>query len=216
VIVALTAVVVGAVGAALIRLLAVSLAPGPVTVTILRSVIDAVLLGAATAVAFNHAPSIAAGMAGVVALAATMIATHIDQVYRVIPNRLTYRLPFVLAALTAFGMALDGTADGVLLAGGLAVLAPVVLYSISAVYARYTGQNGFGMGDLKLVPSLTFAAALWGSVAVAAYAYATFLTAAFVSSVLLVTGRANRSSKLAFAPFFLVGMSVAVIAWPLL
>ncbi|MEX2533824.1 MAG: prepilin peptidase [Nitriliruptoraceae bacterium] len=212
---AIVAIGVGFVGAVFARTIAVRIAPGPLTLGARHVAFDTLLISAAVVTAVTHAPSITAGAGGISALVAAQIAAHIDQTYRVIPNALTYRMPIVFAVVTAVGVSIQRSVDGMLLAVTLAVIAPLLLYSISAVYARFTGLDGFGMGDLKLVGSTTFGVALWGSDAAVVYAYATFLSAALMSSMLLVTGRASRSSRVAFAPYFVVGVATGVILWPL-
>lgn len=212
----LVAFVVGIAAAWFTRLVAIRIAKGPLALAGRHLLIDTLLIATAVWVAASHAPSVAAGVGGVAALMATQIAAHVDRAYRVIPNALTYRLPFVLAGLTAVSVAIDRTVSGVWLALVFALIAPVLLYSISAVYARFTGLHGFGMGDIKLVISVTFGVGLWGSQAVVVYAYATFVSAALISSLLLVTGRASRSTRVAFAPFFVVGVATAVGLLPLL
>lgn len=211
---AIVAVCVGLVGAVLARTVALRIAPGPLTLSARHVVIDTLVLAAAVVAAANYAPSITAGAGGISALVAAQIAAHVDQTYRVIPNALTYRMPIVFAVVTAVSVSIERSVEGVILAVILAFLAPFLLYSISAVYARFTGLHGFGMGDIKLVVSTTYGVALWGSDAAVVYAYATFLSAALVSSVLLVTGQASRTSRVAFAPYFVVGVATGVILWP--
>jgi leader peptidase (prepilin peptidase)/N-methyltransferase len=210
------AVLAAIIGALVSQRVAQNIAPDTLTVRRLPAVGDGLLVGAAVIVAAFHAPSVAAATAGIAALIAAQIATHVDRVYRVIPNRLTYRMPAVLLVVTAAsGLYEKAIPPHLLLALGLGVGAPLLLFSLSAVYRRYTGLDGFGMGDIKLAVSLTYAVALWGPTFVAVYAYATFLTAALVSSVLLVTGRATRQSRVAFAPYFLAGMVIGIIIYPL-
>lgn len=204
----------GLLGGFLVRVTAHRITPKPLTIGRTLTAVDMGLIAVASAVACNFAPSVAAGICGVTVLGASQVAAHVDRAYRVIPNALTYRLPGVLAAITAASVSIDRNTSGLWLAVVLAVGAPLLLYSISLVYARFTGLHGFGMGDIKLVVSLTFGVALWGSDAAVVYAYATFVSAALVSSVLLVTGRASRTTRVAFAPYFVVGVATSVILLP--
>jgi len=211
---ALVAVCAGVVGAVLARAVAIRIAPGPLALGTRHAVIDTLVLACAVVAAVNYAPTVTAGAGGVTVLVAAQIAAHVDRTYRVIPNALTYRMPLVLAAVSLLGVAIERNVAGLGIAVILAVIAPVLLYSISAVYARFTGLHGFGMGDIKLVVSLTFGVALWGIEAAVVYAYATFLSAALISSMLLVAGRASRTTRVAFAPYFVVGVATAVILLP--
>ena len=207
---------VGAAGAlgVLLRPLTVILAPVKMTLKPWATLRDTTVLGAAlvTSLLTNQTPIVVA--ATVAALCAVLVATHIDVACRRIPNRLTGGFAVVMAALTGVHVVMAEPYDRILVALFISVFAPVLLFSLSAVYARYTGMAGFGMGDIKLAGPLTYAVAFGGTAPVAVYAYTTFLAAAVMSGFLLLSGRAQRNTRVAFAPYFAVGTVAATVIWP--
>jgi leader peptidase (prepilin peptidase) / N-methyltransferase len=83
-----------------------------------------------------------------------VVATAIDLEHRIIPNRLTYRLPFVLLPLLVFAAWMDDAwldlRRGVI--AGIAI--PLVMFLLSEVFRLLRGQSGMGMGDVKLAVSI--------------------------------------------------------------
>lgn len=197
-----------------LRPLAVALCPVEITQGFRHTLLDGSVLFAACVTAFLTDQSLIVTVSAVVALCAVLLATHIDVASRRIPNRLTAGFAIVMAGVTAAAIATGAHNRMLVTALAIGVAAPVLLFSLSAVYARYTGMAGFGMGDIKLVGPLTYAVAFGGSAPVAVYAYTTFLAAALMSGLLLLTGRAKRNTRVAFAPYFALGTVVATVIWP--
>lgn len=207
---------VGAAGALGVLLRPVTAAVAPVDITLKpwHTLRDTAVLCAALLTAWLTSQNPLSTAAAVIALCAVLVATHIDVACRRIPNRLTGGFAVVMAALTGVYVVLGEPLDKILVALALGVAAPVLLFSLSAVYARYTGMAGFGMGDIKLAGPLTYAVAFGGTAPFAVYAYTTFLAAAVMSGFLLLTGRAQHNTRVAFAPYFAVGTVAATVIWP--
>lgn len=75
-------------------------------------------------------------------------------------------------------------------------------------------NGGMGMGDVKLAGTLGIASGLiaW-STAVAALVWAFFI-GGVIAAVLLILGRAQRGTAIAFGPMLLIGALVAVLQYP--
>jgi leader peptidase (prepilin peptidase)/N-methyltransferase len=123
-----------------------------------------------------------------------------------------HRLPDALvmpAAAVSAVVALVGDAPAAIVGGALLVTA----YALLAVLPR----SGLGFGDVKLAGLLGTALALLGSASRpnwGALAWGTalaFLSGGLVAAVLLVTGRATRSTPLPFGPHMLAGALAAAV-----
>lgn len=126
-----------------------------------------------------------------------------------------HRLPVGLTrpALPAFAVLLvpptlaTGEWDRLLTAG----ICCAVLTAIYVAFAFLPG-GGFGGGDVQLAPTIGLLLG-WFSVGhVVVGTLAAFVLGGFGAVVLLVTGRANRKSAMAFGPFMCGGAFVA-LAW---
>lgn len=123
-----------------------------------------------------------------------------------LPNAFTLPAYPVIAALLALAALLDGqwgTFVRALLAGLVTLAGFALLHVINA--------SGMGLGDVKLAGPLgmllgwiSWNSVLWG-------VFLGFLTAAAWSIVLLLSRRATRSSHIAFGPFMLLGLWLALI-----
>ncbi|GGI07359.1 prepilin peptidase [Egicoccus halophilus] len=143
---------------------------------------------------------------------ALVVATAIDLEHRIIPNRLTYRLPFVLLPLVVLAAALDG--DWAALRGGViwALVVPAVMFTFAELFRLVRGQAGMGMGDVKLAVSIGLVVGNLGGVHLVAFAYATIGAAVVVVVGLLVSGRARLASRVPFGPYLAAGSLVVVLA----
>ena len=143
---------------------------------------------------------------------ALVVATAIDLEHRIIPNRLTYRLPFVLLPLLIVDAALDGAwADlrrGVIWSIGV----PAVMFAVAELFRLLRGQVGMGMGDVKLAISIGLVVGYLGGIQLAVFAYATMATSVVVVVVLLAARRARLASRIPFGPYLAVGALVPVLA----
>jgi leader peptidase (prepilin peptidase) / N-methyltransferase len=141
-----------------------------------------------------------------------VVATAIDLEHRIIPNRLTYRLPFVLLVpLAVHALVLeDGWPD---LRRGLiaAVAIPLGMLLLSELFRVLRGQVGMGMGDVKLAASIGLVVGYLGGFQLVAFAYGTIISAVVVAFSLIATGRAKLASRIPFGPYLAVGAMLPVL-----
>jgi leader peptidase (prepilin peptidase)/N-methyltransferase len=142
-----------------------------------------------------------------------VVLTAIDLEHRIIPNRLTYRLPFVLLVLL-IPPSLWGPGSMMALRRGLvvAVAVPLGLFFVGEGYRLVRGRRGFGMGDVKLLVSLGLVAGYLGGFEVAVLLYGALFSAVLIALVLLATGRAQLASRIPFGPYLAFGMLLAILA----
>lgn len=142
-----------------------------------------------------------------------VVATAIDLEHRIIPNRLTYRLPFVLLVLLVppsawgpgeWGDLLRGVLAALVLAGGMLAL--------SEGYRLVRGQRGFGLGDVKLLVSLGLVVGYLGWFPVVVLAYGAIIVAVVVAFGLILAGRAKLASRIPFGPYLAAGALLAILA----
>jgi leader peptidase (prepilin peptidase) / N-methyltransferase len=142
-------------------------------------------------------------------LAACLIPlTFIDAATRRLPDLLTAPAYAGTAGLLLLAAALgDGghwPALGRALLGGLAYLGFCLLLFV-------VSPSGMGAGDVKLAASLGTALAWFSWGALLTGAFAGFLAGALYSVVLLVSGRANRKTQVAFGPFMIAGALLVLL-----
>jgi leader peptidase (prepilin peptidase) / N-methyltransferase len=144
-------------------------------------------------------------------LAAVCIALAlIDAGTSRLPNALTVGSYPWLAGLLVLAAVIDGS-WGRLLGAAVGALALAGAYLLLVVI----NPNGMGFGDVKLAVLLGaglgwlgWSTWVWGAVL-------PFLLMASVGIVLLVTGRAQLSTKIPFGPFMVVGAWVVILGGPL-
>jgi leader peptidase (prepilin peptidase) / N-methyltransferase len=143
-----------------------------------------------------------------------VVATAIDLEHRIIPNRLTYRLPFVLLPLLVFAAWYDDAwADlrrGVI--AGLAI--PLVMFLLSEAFRLLRGQSGMGMGDVKLSASIGLVVGYLGGLELVVFAYGSIIAAVVIAFGLILTGRAKLASRIPFGPYLAVGSMLPILAGP--
>jgi leader peptidase (prepilin peptidase) / N-methyltransferase len=143
-----------------------------------------------------------------------IVATAIDLEHRIIPNRLTYRLPFVLLPLLVLAAWLDdGWLDlrrGVI--AGIAI--PLVMFLLSELFRLLRGQSGMGMGDVKLAVSIGLVVGYLGGMELVVFAYGSVIAAVVIAVALVLTGRAKLASRIPFGPYLAVGALLPVLAGP--
>jgi prepilin signal peptidase PulO-like enzyme (type II secretory pathway) len=141
-----------------------------------------------------------------------VVGSAIDFEHRIIPNRLTYRLPFVLLLLllppTFLGP--GSTAD---LVRGLvaAVVVPGIVELLAQAYRLVRGQRGFGLGDVKWLVSLALVCGYLGIFELVVLVYGAIVAAVAVAVPLIATGRAQLASRIPFGPYLAVGTLTAVL-----
>lgn len=151
---------------------------------------------------------------GLIALTwSLVVATAIDLEHRIIPNKLTYRLPFVLLVLlippTVWG---PGSADDLVRGLLAAVLLPGGMLALSEGYRLVRGRSGFGMGDVKLLVSLGLVCGYLGWFNVIVLLYGAVITAVVVAFGLILAGRAKLASRIPFGPYLAAGTLLAILA----
>jgi leader peptidase (prepilin peptidase) / N-methyltransferase len=143
-----------------------------------------------------------------------VVATAIDLEHRIIPNRLTYRLPFVLLPLLVFAAWMDGNwldlRRGVI--AGVAI--PLVMFLLSEVFRLLRGQSGMGMGDVKLAVSIGLVVGYLGGMELVVFAYSSVIAAVVIAFALILTGRAKLASRIPFGPYLAVGAMLPILAGP--
>jgi leader peptidase (prepilin peptidase) / N-methyltransferase len=143
-----------------------------------------------------------------------VVATAIDLEHRIIPNRLTYRLPFVLLPLLVFAAWYDDAwtdlRRGVI--AGLAI--PLVMFLLSEAFRLLRGQSGMGMGDVKLAASIGLVVGYLGGLELVVFAYGSIIAAVVIAFGLILTGRAKLASRIPFGPYLAVGSMLPILAGP--
>jgi leader peptidase (prepilin peptidase) / N-methyltransferase len=141
-----------------------------------------------------------------------VVATAIDLEHRIIPNRMTLRLPFVLLVLLVGAAAVDGAWIDLrrALIAGMAL--PVGMFALSELFRFLRGQDGIGMGDVKYASSIGLVVGYLGGLELVVFAYGTIITAVLVAGVLLAMGRAKLASRIPFGPYLAGGAMLAILA----
>jgi len=141
-----------------------------------------------------------------------VVATAIDLEHRIIPNRLTLRLPVILLPLLVIAAAVDGAWPDLLRGAIAGVAVPGVMLALSELFRLLRGQPGIGMGDIKLAISLGLVLGYLGGLELVVFAYATIISAVIIAIVLLLAGRAKLASRIPFGPYLAVGAMVVILA----
>jgi leader peptidase (prepilin peptidase) / N-methyltransferase len=143
-----------------------------------------------------------------------IVATAIDLEHRIIPNRLTYRLPLVLLPLLVFAAWFDDAwldlRRGVI--AGIAI--PLVMFLLSELFRVLRGQSGMGMGDVKLAVSIGLVVGYLGGMELVVFAYGSIIAAVVIAFALILTGRAKLASRIPFGPYLAVGAMLPILAGP--
>jgi leader peptidase (prepilin peptidase) / N-methyltransferase len=141
-----------------------------------------------------------------------VVATAIDLEHRIIPNRLTFRLPVILLPLVVFAAAMDGAWPDLLRGVIAAIAVPGVMLALSELFRLLRGQAGIGMGDIKLAISLGLVLGYLGGLELVVFAYATIISAVVIAIVLLLAGKAKLASRIPFGPYLAVGTMIVILA----
>lgn len=143
---------------------------------------------------------------------ALVVATAIDLEYRIIPNRLSYRLPLVLLPLLVGAAWAQGAWGDLRRAVLTAVVLPAVMLLLSEAFRLLRGQPGIGMGDIKLAVSLGLVVGYLGGLEIVVFAYGAVISAVVIAIVLMVLGRARLASRIPFGPYLAIGTMLVVLA----
>jgi leader peptidase (prepilin peptidase) / N-methyltransferase len=143
-----------------------------------------------------------------------VVATAIDLEHRIIPNRLTYRLPFVLLPLLVFAAWMDDAwldlRRGII--AGIAI--PLVMFLLSEVFRLLRGQSGMGMGDVKLAVSIGLVVGYLGGMELVVFAYGSVIAAVVIAVGLMLAGKAKLASRISFGPYLALGAMLPILAGP--
>lgn len=140
-----------------------------------------------------------------------VVASAIDIEHLIIPNLLTYRLPFVLLALLVGAAAIEGQWGDLRRALLFALVLPAGMLAISELFRLVRGRVGIGMGDVKLAVSLGLGLGWLGGAEVVAFLYLSVIGAVLVALILLLVGKASLASRLPFGPYLAIGTLAAII-----
>ena len=143
---------------------------------------------------------------------ALVVATAIDLEFRIIPNRLTYRLPLVLLPLIVAAAVYDTAWIDLRRAVITAIALPAAMLLLSEGFRLLRGQPGIGMGDIKLAVSIGLIVGYLGGLEIVVFAYATVISAVVIAVVLMLLGRAKLASRIPFGPYLAVGAMLVILA----
>jgi leader peptidase (prepilin peptidase) / N-methyltransferase len=141
-----------------------------------------------------------------------VVATVIDLEHRIIPNRLTLRLPFILVPLLVFAAALDDAWLDLRRAVIAGVAVPLVMFLLSELFRLLRGQSGMGMGDVKYAISIGLVVGYLGGLHLVVWAYGSIVSAVVIAVGLMFTGRAKLASRIPFGPYLAIGAMLAILA----
>ncbi|MEV4665690.1 A24 family peptidase [Micromonospora echinofusca] len=157
------------------------------------------------------APTVPVLLAGLWWVVCAVPLAFIDaQVHR-LPNVITMPAAAGVFALLTIDATVTGRWEPLIDATICAAVATAVFVSIGLVL----GRRGMGLGDAKLILSVTALLGWWGRGAAFGAVVLGFLGAGLVGVVLLVSGRAHRGAHIPMGPFFIAGAVVmlALMAW---
>lgn len=141
-----------------------------------------------------------------------VVAAVIDLRHTIIPNRLTLRAPLVVAPLVALGAVIAGELGMLVSALVAGVGLPAVMLALSETFRLARGQQGIGMGDVKLAVTIGLAVGALGGWHVVVFAYAAVFSAVIVAGILMALGRAKLATRIPFGPYLAFGALFSIVA----
>ena len=166
------------------------------------------VLFAATLWVYGLDPFVPAALAFVWA---AVVASVIDLEHRIIPNRLTLRLPLVLVPLLVLPAALGDAWGDVLRALMVGIAIPAVMFGLSEVFRLLRGKQGIGMGDVKFAISIGLVVGYLGGWHIVVFAYAAIISAMLIVVGLLLARRASLATRIPFGPYLAIGALIALL-----
>ncbi|MEV0881375.1 A24 family peptidase [Micromonospora echinofusca] len=155
------------------------------------------------------APTVPVLLAGLWWVVCAVPLVFIDaQVHR-LPNVITMPAAAGVFALLTMDAVVTDRWEPLLSATICAAAATAVFVSIGLVL----GRRGMGLGDAKLILSMTALLGWWGWGAPFGAVFFGFLGAGSVGAVLLASGRVRRGAHIPMGPFF-VASAVVMLALP--
>ncbi|SCF29304.1 Type IV leader peptidase family protein [Micromonospora purpureochromogenes] len=147
------------------------------------------------------APTIPVLLAGLWWVGCAVPIVFIDaQVHR-LPNAITMPAAAGVFALLSVDAALTHRWDPLVSATICAAVTTTVFVSMGLVL----GSRGMGLGDTKLITSVTALLGWWGWGAAFGAVFLGFLAAGLVGAMLLAAGRVRRGTHIPMGPFFIAG-----------
>ncbi len=140
-----------------------------------------------------------------------VVASVIDLEHRIIPNRLTLRLPLVLLPLLAVDAVLVGDVRSLIRAVIAGVAIPGLMLGLSELFRLTRKKQGIGMGDIKFAISIGLVVGYLGGWYLVVFAYGTIFSAALIVIALLVARRTNLAARIPFGPYLAVGALIALL-----
>ena len=133
-------------------------------------------------------------------------AFTIDYKLQIIPNRLTLTI-FEIGLITAFVSGLANIAITINMLLGM--LVGVVIFGAITLLSKFIlGKNGIGLGDLKIIAGLGL---FFGRTNTVLISLISFIIAAIISIVLLITKRKKINEHLSFGPFIVVASFITML-----
>jgi leader peptidase (prepilin peptidase) / N-methyltransferase len=142
---------------------------------------------------------------------ALVVATAIDLEFHIIPNRLTYRLPLVLAPLLVGAAWVDGAWVDLRRAAFAAIAIPGAMLLMSELFRLLRGQPGIGMGDIKLAVSIGLVVGYLGGLELGVFAYGSVISAVVIAITLMLLGKAKLASRIPFGPYLAIGAMLPIL-----
>lgn len=156
--------------------------------------------------AWALAESVPLALLAIAYTAVLVVLSAIDVDVQRLPDKITLPLIPATAAAVLAASALSGDLG----AAGRALLAGLALGGFYLAQVLLAGGRGMGLGDAKLAVSLGMVAGAFSWAHVLLATAAAYLAAALVAIVLVVLGRANRKTSIAFGPFMSLGLAAAL------
>lgn len=130
----------------------------------------------------------------------------IDYKLQIIPNRLTLTI-FEIGLITAFLYGISNIAITINMLLGM--IAGVVIFLIITLVSKFIlGKDSVGLGDVKLIGAIGL---FFGLTNIIIISIISFLIAAVVSIILLITKRKKINEHLSFGPFIVSASFISIL-----
>ena len=130
----------------------------------------------------------------------------IDYKLQIIPNRLTLTI-FEVGIATAFLYGISNIAITINMLLGM-ISGILIFLIITAISKFILGQHSIGLGDLKLMGAIGL---FFGLTNIVVISIVSFLIAAIVSIILLITKRKKINEHLSFGPFIVLASFISIL-----
>ena len=130
----------------------------------------------------------------------------IDYKLQIIPNRLTLTI-FEVGLITAFLYGISNIAITLNMLLGM-VAGVIIFLTITLVSKFILGKDSIGLGDVKLIGAIGL---FFGLTNIMVISIISFLIAAIVSIILLITKRKKIKEHLSFGPFIVLASFISML-----